>query len=266
MAVEKKKDLWNDIYNELKQPIPVDAVQTKDFGDKAQGYNIAYLIDRLNSVLFNFGCNWEQDLLTIGYDSEGRSVPYIRDIVETEYKGKKGSKESVCVRMKITIRNPDGDILAVKESFGGCQFLNNSLGDTLKGAQTDAMKKIFSYFGLGDSAYKGSIHEQLRGFKYKLQKVVDRISEVLMEVHGLETVNDNVLMRFVCSVVEKTYDGIHNLTEADIELINKELDSLLKGKETTAKPTKTKKVKNESKSKDGKDQVPVAEEQVDKPF
>jgi len=265
MATQKINPLWDTIYKEISAPIPIDAVQTKDFGDKAQGYNIAYLIDRLNSVLNNYGCTWEQTLLPMGHDMDGKEIIYLRDSVITEYKGTKKEKESVCIRMQITISDSEKTILAQKESFGGCQFLNNSLGDTLKGAQTDSMKKIFSYFGLGDAAYKGSIHEQLRGFRYKLQKLVDRVTDVLKEVHGLEKVSDNVLMRYICSVVEKNYDGTHNLTEADIEALHSDLDYLLTTVKKSKKP-KTTKVKDEPKGTDGKDKVSVAEEQVDNPF
>lgn len=267
-----EKTLWQKIYEDLSEPIPIDAVQTKDFGDKAQGYNIAYLIERLNNVLNSYSCTWDQELLPIsqmdlpeGDPEHGKPVFFLRDVVTSTYKGNATTKESVAVHLKISIKDPEGKVLQAKESFGGCQFLNNSLGDTLKGAQTDAMKKVFGYFGLGDDAYKGVIHNQLRGFRYKLNQLIVRIRDVLKETHGLSDVKDKVLMRFICSVVEKEYDGPYNITEEDMEVLHKALDELEKGPKKPKKPSK-KKVKNESKSKDGEDKVPTPEDEVDNPF
>lgn len=259
MTKEKQNVLWNEIYNELKKPIPIGAVQTKDVGDKAQGYNIAFLIDRLNSVLVPRGCSWEQFLLPLHIDENGNEILYLRDTIDTMYKGNSSQKTSVCVRLRIKIKDPLGNVIAEKESFGGCQIINNQLGDTLKGAMTDAMKKIFSYLGLGDEAYKGGIQYQLLGFRYKVEKLYDRIKDVLKKVHGIETVNDKIIMRYICSVVEKKYTVQNNLTEKDIELLEKDLDRLEK-----TKPAK--KVKNEQQSEVGTDQVPSTEEPVDNPF
>jgi hypothetical protein len=266
MSTDSKQDTWRAIYKELSAPIPIDAVQTKDFGDKAQGYNIAYLIDRLNTVLNKYGCTWEQEALSMGTLVAGNKLYYVRDKIETNYKGNATTKESIAVRTKITIKNAEGEILMTKESYGGCQLLNNSLGDTLKGAQTDSMKKVFSYFGLGNEAYKGSIHEQLRGFNYKLGKFTERSISVLESSYNLKKVTDKILVKYICSVVKKNYDGVYNLTEADMLLIEEDLCKLESKKPEKKAPKKLKKEKDEQKSKDGEDKVPAPKEEVDNPF
>lgn len=266
MSEGRNVELWERIYLELSKPIPIDAVQTKDFGDKAQGYNIAYLIDRLNSVLTDNGCSWEQVLLPLGDDEFGNERLFIRDTFSSEYKGRVTEKTSISVRLKINIKDDKGYLLETKESFGGCQYLNGSLGDTLKGAQTDAMKKVFSYFGLGDEAYKGSIHNQLRGFKYRLNKLVERTEDVLKKTYNIETLSHKKLIGYFCSVVEKEYDNLNNLTELDITLISEDLNKLEKQPPNKKKTSKKKKVVDEPTSPSGEDQVPPTEEQVDNPF
>jgi len=262
MVKKANNNLMKEIYQEFKSPIPVDAIQRKSFGDKAAGYNMAFLIERLNDVLISRGCSWNQELLPITIDGQ----LFLRDNVAT----KNGNKETVVIRMRVTINNEDGELLASREGFGGCQLINNSLGDTLKGAQTDAMKKIFSYFGLGHSAFKGVIDDQLSRHHYRVNTLIDAIGNYLIKTHGLEEATQSIMGRYMKSIIKKEFEQPNDLFESDWDMLEKAISEVkvpvtkVKGKvKSTTKKTK---VKNEQKSGDGEDKISPTEEQLDNPF
>jgi len=168
---------------------------------------------------------------------------------------------------------PDGDTIMSKESYGGCQMVNNSLGDTLKGSQTDAAKKALSYFGLGEAAFKGKIDDQLRAFFFYTDTVMDKIGKGLQKAHNIKAeIKNDLKMRYIRSVTEKSYDDFGDITEDDWKKVDKELDTLLGIKPTVEekpkkKPLAKKKAKkDEPKSSSGEDQVPADEKQMDNPF
>jgi len=144
--------------------------------------------------------------------------------------------------------------------------VNNSLGDTLKGAQTDAMKKALSYLGIGDLAFKGNIDDQLRAHFFFTDEVMNKIETGLKLAHNLEEVPDKIKMRYIVSVTKKAYNIFDDITESDWHVIDKAITDLMA---TPPKPkkktTKKKQVKNEQ-SGDGESEVPASTKQVDNPF
>ena len=65
------------------------------------------------------------------------------------YVSPKDDKEHALVRIKLTIGN------SFIESFASHPNNQNDIGDTFKSAQTDAMKKAFAHFSIGNRAYHG---------------------------------------------------------------------------------------------------------------
>lgn len=267
MSPKDSKNVLKEIFSDLNAPISIDAVQQKKFGDKSEGYNIAYLIERLNKVLIPRGYSWDFEFKPLLLTQEGHPILFMRDTIESEYDGKITVKETMSVLIGVSIKNEEGTVVAYKESFGGCQFINRSLGDTLKGAQTDAMKKALSYFGIGDYAFKGKIDDLLRTHYYYVDTVIEKIRKGLLVVHGekLKKVTDTILMRYIKSVTAKDYQEIEDVIIDDWVLLENDIDGLIK-RSKNHKKVKKGKTSNEPKSTDGEDKVPPTEEQVDNPF
>lgn len=206
--------LWKEIYPELIKAIPEEAIQEKTVGAKTQGYKIGYLIERLNEILAPRGAYWTANIAPIVIN--GVSHDFLHEIK----KGKEDKTiETYCVRIIFTIFDKDENIVIATESFGGCNMINNSLGDTLKGAQTDALKKAFSYIGLGNEAFKGNIDEQLRQSSYKRSKV-------LASILGKYTTDKPrpgkaEFLAFLCDAIEVEHNSIDDIPLSMLEKLDK---------------------------------------------
>ena len=190
------------IYEGVSVEIDPEALQTKEFGQKTDGYKIGYLVEVLNNVLAPLGCSWSCTLLPITTEKGQVSASFL------SYGSEKD--EHFVVRLQFTIFDPNGITLLSNESFGGCKALNKSAGDGLKGAQTDALKKCFSYIGLGDTAFKGL--GDLQGKKYKYQKAnaYEAIKVALNETFGKE-LSDEAILRFCiksCGIMFESFDDV----------------------------------------------------------
>lgn len=245
MPPAKKEDVKLRVFQELSREITVDAVQSKDYGDKSKGYNIGYLIERLNVVLANYGWSWDVELLPMQF---GDSVPqtFLVDTVEFSKKnGGTASKTSVAVHVRVSIYDDQGNVVWKKDSFGGCQLINNNIGDTIKGAQTDGMKKAFGYLGIGNEAYKDEITDQIRRFRYERTEILNFTKKVLAD--GLEReLTTSILLKFIQSATSKDYKDTEALTHDDWLKVHKAAADFAK----TNKKTK-KKAADESQDRDG---------------
>lgn len=213
--------LQKAIYEELIAKIPVDAVQTKTFGAKSDGYNIGYLIERLNKVLIPRGWYWRAEILPIQDESENVKTYIINKAGGGQGESQK-PKITLSVHIKVSIYSELNEVVWSHESFGGCQMINNSLGDTLKGAQTDAMKKAFSYLGLGNEAFKGRIDDQLRQFYYRREYIIQAIGDFIKEKYK-KNPNEELALRYISSVVQKDYQEIDDILAEDWEIVLRSL-------------------------------------------
>lgn len=254
MQIEEREQLIKAIYDGVRQPIPAKAVQTKEFGNKTNGYIIGYLVKLLNSVLAPLGCTWETRMIPFE-TSDGHARTYIVDQVED-------ARATVSVQIRFMIFGPDGEVLITKDSFGGIPYVNRNLGDTLKGAQTDALKKAFSYIGLGNDAYCGLIDEQLLGYKYQEKAGYRKITKLVTELTGKEPDKDQLFKTFKV-ICEKEFANGDQVEIEDIEMVIAGLEKKIKEKK--GKPKRGRPKKNEQEESDsGKDKAEAPEPRVDK--
>jgi recombination DNA repair RAD52 pathway protein len=101
------------------------------------GYKPQWIIDAVNT---EFCGDWSMEVLS----QEVR-------IVESKDKKTEQDKqtEHALVRIKITL---GGQSI---EAFASHPNVQGDIGDTFKSAQTDAMKKAFAHFSIGNRAYHG---------------------------------------------------------------------------------------------------------------
>ena len=254
------KNVLTTIYNELSQEISADAIQSKDFGAKTDGYIIGYLIERLNETLIPKGCSWHMESIPIKL-ATGECVDYIK---ETTMGNNNKEKETITVRYKVDLRGPDGEILDSKESWGGCGYINNSLGDTLKGAQTDALKKIFSYFGLGNTAFKGKIQEQLRSVRYETNVMLNDIAETLKKEYNIE-IKDSVLLRYLSSALSKDFDDLEDIKFSDIKKAYEICKKSFTEEVTNETETNKKRTSRDNKEEANKPELDIPDNEEDVP-
>lgn len=140
MLIEKLK--------ELEEDFPEEAIERSDGKKTFKGYNTTgigyqWCVDRMNKVL---------------------GIPHWRTIQEiTVEKGTFGSgKDSfhATCQMTIQIINPTSNgvcVLAERFCYGG--HISKAEEDAMKGAFTNSFKKTVALFGVGASAYRGTIDD-----------------------------------------------------------------------------------------------------------
>jgi hypothetical protein len=95
------------------------------------GYKPQWVIDAVNQ---QFCGDWSMEVVE-------------RETIETTHKEK--TTQHALVRVKISI---SGQVI---ETFASHPNVQGDIGDTYKSAQTDAMKKAFAHFSIGNRAYHG---------------------------------------------------------------------------------------------------------------
>jgi hypothetical protein len=133
-------------YEALSAEFPKEAMT----GDSSRGFALTsikaqYVRERLNEVM---GVE--------GWDSQ-------TEVVKVSEKG------DVAVRMTMTLRFKDGKV-ASRSAFGGAdrKTKGQTFGDVFKSAETDALSKAASNFGVGNSVFKGLVDPktfELKGAK-----------------------------------------------------------------------------------------------------
>lgn len=128
-----KKLITKQMYEELKKPLPFEAVKKHPTKTFLSSIKAIYVTERLNDV---FGCGaWT---------------------LKTEHVT---TTEKSMVVVKVTFEIPEYGVYY--ESFGGNDnggenSKNFDLGDAYKGATTDAITKIGSYLGIAIDVFKGN--------------------------------------------------------------------------------------------------------------
>jgi len=132
-----------DIIKEIRKDFPEEAIQVKkSFKDPETGedtylvgYKPQYIIERMNDV---FGHD-KWDFRILKHEIEGNEVWVLGQIT-----------------VVVPSEGDGPDSYVVKQQFGqGQKNRVTSLGDTLKGAATNAFEKCCSMLDIGHKAYKG---------------------------------------------------------------------------------------------------------------
>lgn len=100
------------------------------------GYKPQHIIDSMNMV-FGIG----------GWGFEELSAEVLTSQTE------KGSTALAVAQVKVWIK----DIACMPVGWGQSRVTRGDIGDSKKGAQTDALKKALSYFSVGNRAYHGRL-------------------------------------------------------------------------------------------------------------
>ena len=95
------------------------------------GYKPQWIIDAVNQ---EFAGEWSMEVIE-------------RETLEVSFKEK--VTQHALVRVRITLA---GQVI---ETFASHPNVQGDIGDTYKSAQTDAMKKAFAHFSIGNRAYHG---------------------------------------------------------------------------------------------------------------
>lgn len=129
--------MTEELYKKLSKEFPKEALVTDSSrfnpqtgkGIKLTSIKAQYVRERLNEVL-GFE-NWETETFVVANDDTG-----------------------VAVQTRLTVKV--GDKSVTKVAFGGSPHKKN-IGDTFKSAETDALCKAASNFGVGNDVFKGLI-------------------------------------------------------------------------------------------------------------
>lgn len=96
------------------------------------GYKPQAVIDAVNEA----GIDWDMELLEIQERKSGRMNKHKEEIIDMLTKVR---VSAFCRKIEAVASHPIGD----------------DYGDSIKSAQTDAMKKAFAHFSIGNRAYHG---------------------------------------------------------------------------------------------------------------
>jgi len=128
--------------NELLKAQGSQIIQKIQIGNRPAmyGYKPQYVIDAVNEVI---GIqNWhyklhDTDIFTSGEDDNSGQV---------------------VASVEIFMRDsPDSEFISHGVQFGQCAIIHGNVGDSKKGAVTDAIGKSFSLFSIGNAAYRGEL-------------------------------------------------------------------------------------------------------------
>ena len=154
-AVKKSKEMkarkepyLESLAKKLTAPFPKEAEQIKKFKTfSLTGFKPAYIIERLNECFGYKG--WHAELIPFDYTVHGQRFDNLVMIEES----------CVTVWVKLTVVFADDRKPQHHNQFGTCEYHKGSLsvGEAIKGAYTDGLKKCAGYFDIGQEAYKGNV-------------------------------------------------------------------------------------------------------------
>jgi hypothetical protein len=165
--------LWEKVeeVNRLLDAKGIKAVQEiKGAGRTLYGFLPQAVFDAMNQV---FGDGW-------GYE--------VVEYKESQL-GDKGMNSYGLVRVRVWVKpEPDKEPVS-REAFGGSR--NNSIGDALKGAVTDAVQKGLAMFSVGRMAYEGELGHYYQCYQKIAEKLkagdsaVKKAYSEFVKKHGL---------------------------------------------------------------------------------
>lgn len=144
----KEQPYLDVLKGKLTAPFPKEAEQIKKFKTfSLTGYKPAYIVERLNDCFGYKG--WYAELIPFDYIVKGHRFDNLVMIEES----------CVTVWVKLTVIFQDDRKEQSHNQFGTCEYHKGSLtvGEAIKGAYTDGLKKCAGYFDIGQEAYKGNV-------------------------------------------------------------------------------------------------------------
>lgn len=144
VSATKPPETWEDVREQLAAELPEEAVERSKGAQTGKGYDTTgygyqYVVNRFNDVVGLDGWTYEFEIIkTDEGQSKSGQVRYM-----------------VTVTTKITITFKDKT--AVRACAGG--HVSNNYADAVKGAITNSFKKTAALFGVGKSAYEGTIDD-----------------------------------------------------------------------------------------------------------
>lgn len=157
----------NDIKEKLNTPFPSTVHKTKEIGkDKLTYIAGQSVIDKLNSTFGYFGWSWEI-LDKFIQESEDKII---------KYEWKNGSKKElekpiyekqlpvahVIGKLTVHVQDENGNMLNISKTAPGAQCIvggQSEQENIYKGANTDALKKAATMFGIGLELYRNENEE-----------------------------------------------------------------------------------------------------------
>jgi len=127
MSEEKTIDQKIEEVNKLLQEHEPENISFDSYGGYT-GYKPQYVVRACNKVLGYSGWSFEEQEMKITGDST----------------------LAIC-KLKVAIKGIEKTV----EAYGQSRITKGDIGDAMKGAQTDALKKALSYFDIGQRAYFG---------------------------------------------------------------------------------------------------------------
>lgn len=143
----KEKPYLDELKSKLTEPFPKKAEQIKKVGSlRLTGFKPAYIIERLNEC---FGYK--------GWVAELQDFSFVRNGT-TQQTSIMIDENCVTVWVKLAVFFKDDRKWRSHNQFGTCEFHKGmSIGEAIKGAYTDGLKKCAGYFDIGQEAYKGNV-------------------------------------------------------------------------------------------------------------
>lgn len=223
------------ITKSITAPIPEYVIQQREAG---RGTTLDYLsgatvIDILNNTFGHLGWSVE---FTKEWVQE--SVPYFnkysKEKEKVRYNGQEGNWENqnpivfVKCRLTVHLERPDGQLYSVyKEAYGSKAVIGkqSEQDSTFKSAQTDALKKAASLFGIGLELYRGE-EEQAYFNQISLPIIWTEekrnSSENWAILEGIVKENSwslDDLDYYVSLITENSYTDIYTLPEAWLDTL-----------------------------------------------
>ena len=152
----QKKD---STYDKLSAPLPIEGIQRTTAGQTKKGYDTTgygyqYVVNRFNEVFGVGGWDWTSKVI---HEEQGKfqsGSPYIELAVAV----------TIVISRNAQI-DPSGDLHFDLGAISHTEYGGHRAGnyaDAIKGASTNGLKKCAAFFGVGKTAYEGSIDDDNR--------------------------------------------------------------------------------------------------------
>jgi len=137
-----------ELWAALDEKFPPQAYEEDSRGSRTYvGVSVQYVVERMTQVFGPCGVGWKFSIIDWRINEmvqEGRSQREAQVLLEVSYETGTGWSEPI-------------------PSFGASQVSGNGVGDALKGATADALKKALSFLGLAMHVYRGEGREAMGG-------------------------------------------------------------------------------------------------------
>lgn len=237
--IELPKEMLLKIYEDLPEEIIQERSAGKRKNEKTGRWEDEYLsyisvntcIDILNDVFGEAG--WSFQILEQWIEEGKDLVKYNKETKERTVEPQ-GSIAHVKCRLSVNLYDENNNIISItKEAFGSQSIVGNqSVQENIfKSAQSDALKKAASLFGIGAELYRNDTE----GIWFKnilIKKInedvpnIDKISEILRNYN----IENDSLSEFVYAATKERTTSLSDITleesEELLELFNRAINDI----------------------------------------